>query len=140
MCRGYRSVDQRLGGARKPVVAPDQYRVELPFLGRRHHPSILGSFIAGTRGLVYVFFDHGEAPPLDVFAQRPQLRSRVLAFVEGGDAGVEGYALGLVSQVNGYTESIKKEILFDRLGIPAGLLGITLFTGVLKLSFMIRGC
>ncbi len=95
-------VDQRLDGAGEAVVAPDQHRVELPFLGGGHHAFVLGPFLAGTRGLVDVFFDDGEAPPLGILAQRPQLRLWVLPFVEGGDAGVEGHARGLVGRFGGH--------------------------------------
>ena len=41
-------IDQRLGRARKPVVAPDQYHIELPFLSGGHHVFVLCPFLAGA--------------------------------------------------------------------------------------------
>jgi hypothetical protein len=74
-------VDQLAQGAGEAVVAPDQQDVELPPAGGLEHGAVLLAVVAGPAGEIDILVRDGEAAPLGVLAQLPQLRLRVLPSV-----------------------------------------------------------
>ena len=85
-------VDELTQGAGEAVVAPDQEHVELPAAGGLEHGAVLGAIVAGAARVVDVLARDGEAAPLGVLAQLPQLRLRVLPAVDRRHPCVNGRA------------------------------------------------
>jgi hypothetical protein len=75
-------IDELAQGAGEAVVAPDQQHVELPPAGSLEHGAVLLAVVAGAAGVVDILVGYGEATPLGVLAQLPQLRLRVLPPVD----------------------------------------------------------
>ena len=85
-------IDEGLGGAGEAVVSPDEDDVHLSLSCVVKEALIVSSVFVRACGVVNVFVDDVESSTLGVLSKLEELGFWVLAFVEGGDSGVDGDA------------------------------------------------
>ncbi len=97
-------VDKGLGRAGEAVVSPDEDDVNLSLAYVVEEELVVGSIFCGAGRVVHVLAGDVEPSTAGILPKLEELGFRVLAFVEGGDSGVDGDAFcgggGHVQKVN----------------------------------------
>jgi len=85
-------IDEGLGRAGESVVSPDEDDVHLSLSGVVEEALVVGSVFVGACGVVYILICYFKPSTLCILSELEELGFGVLAFVEGGDSGVDGNA------------------------------------------------
>ncbi len=108
-------VDECLGRTGESVVSPDEDDVHLSLAYVVEEALVVGAIFIRARGVVNVFVDDVEPSTTGVLPQLQKLGFGVLAFVEGGDPGVDGDAF---CGGGGHITRVKKKTSEATLSFP----------------------